>query len=273
MSQTRPFQPLHISATAEDFIGNNGNGKYLLLPGSDSRAKKISQLFDNIPIVRASSRGHNLYIGTITRNNITIDIGAISTGMGTPSVDIILNELIKLGASKFLRVGTCGLLQPDTMKTGDLAIATSAIRDEGTTTCYVPKEYPAIASYQMVTASISAAKKIMGKENFHVGIFHTKDSLYAREFKQGPLIAENTKYMQNIKKAGAIASEMEASMIFILANYAQHTTQNDTISGAICSVLGEDDDFSTPEQTENSIKLMLDTAIEAYFNLNKQLDS
>lgn len=264
------FTPLHIAATSEDFIGNNGHGRYLLLPGSDSRAKKISQMFDKEPVIRASSRGHNLYTGTITHDGVTIDIGAISTGMGTPSTDIILNELIKLGASKLLRVGTCGLLQPRFMKAGDLAIATSAIRDESATTRYVPKEFPAVASHDMVSASIVAAKEIIGS-NFHTGIFHTKDSLYAREFKQGPMEIENSRYMEIIKNSGAIASEMEASMLFILASYYKNSLQSNIMAGAMCTVLGEDDDFGTPEDVSKATTQMLEVAIRTYFHLHKQL--
>lgn len=272
MIKDNTFTPLHISATTNDFLGNGGHGRYLMLPGSDSRARKISEMFDSSPTIRHSSRGHNLYLGTITRNNITIDVGAISTGMGTPSADIILNELIKLGASKLLRVGTCGLLQPKFMKAGDLAIATASVRDENATTRYVPIEYPAVASHLMISSNIKAAKKIM-ENNFHVGVFHTKDSLYAREFKQGPMQIENSRYMQIIKDSGAIASEMESSIFFVLTNYYKNLLQKNIISGALCTVLGEDDDFGTPEQINKAIEKMLEVAVESYFNLHQQLQN
>ena len=269
------FEPLHITATHEDMQGNDGRGRYLFLPGSDGRAKEISECFE-VTAVRTCSRGHNLYIGTVERDGITIDVGVISTGMGVPSVDIILSELLKLGGRKFLRLGTCGLLQPSFMKGGDLAIATAAVRDDHATTCYLPKEFPVIASYELVEASINASKKVKHTGQIHVGIFHSKDSLYAREFKQGPLAKENTTYMTSLKDAGNIASEMEASMLFTLCNIADaHRKNRDLFSkdrvlaGTICSVLGEEDDFGDPDMVKNMIHEMIEMGIQSFIELNR----
>ncbi len=269
------FKPLHISATHEDMLGNNGKGRYIFLPGSDGRAKKISQYFDEVTAVRTSSRGHNFYIGTVSREGVTVDIGVISTGMGTPSVDIILNELLKLGGKKFLRLGTCGLLQPSFMKGGDLAIATAAIRDDHATNCYMPPAFPAVAAQELVQASIRAAEKIEHNGSNHVGIFHSKASLYAREFKQGAMAEQNTNYMGVLKRAGAIASEMEASMIFTLCGMADAQRKDRALlsservlSGTICAVLGEEDDFGDPAMVENMIDALIETGIQSFIELN-----
>lgn len=50
----------HINATTEDLAGNHGIGRYILLPGSDGRAKEISQHFNNLTI-KSHPRGHNLF--------------------------------------------------------------------------------------------------------------------------------------------------------------------------------------------------------------------
>jgi len=196
--------------------------------------------------------------------------------MGAPSVDIILSELLKLGGKKFLRLGTCGLLQPDFMKGGDLAIATAAVRDDHATTCYLPKEFPAIASYELVEAAVNATKKTNHTGQVHVGVFHSKDSLYAREFKQGPLAKKNADYMLQLKNAGVIASEMEASMIFTLCNIADaHRKNRDllskdrVLSGTICSVLGEEDDFGDPAMVQKMIHEMIEMGIQSFFELNR----
>ncbi|QSH41122.1 nucleoside phosphorylase [Lentisphaerota bacterium ZTH] len=270
------FEPLHITATHEDMCGNDGRGRYIFVPGSDGRAKKISEYFDQVTAVRKSSRGHNLYIGTITRDGTTIDIGVISTGMGAPSVDIILNELLKLGGKKFLRLGTCGLLQPAFMKGGDHAIATAAIRDDHATRCYVPAEYPASASMEMVQAAVTASEKAKHSGNIHVGIFHSKDSLYAREFKQGAMAEQNSEYMAILKRAGAVASEMEASMIFTLCNMADAHRQDRSLMskdrvlcGTICGVLGEEDDFGHPDMVKIMTDEMVEIGIQTFVELNR----
>ncbi|MBN2689589.1 MAG: nucleoside phosphorylase [Gammaproteobacteria bacterium] len=270
------FEPLHITATHEDMLGNNGHGRYIFLPGSNGRAKKISEMFDKITNIKTSSRGHDLYTGEITIDNTKIDVGAISTGMGTPSVDIILNELLKLGGKKFLRVGTCGLLQSKFMKGGDIALATAAVRDDHATECYIPPEYPAVASYEMVQAAINAQKTMGLTRNVHVGIMHSKDSLYAREFKQGAMQKQNTEYMETLKNAGAVASEMEASMLFTLCGMADaHRENRDLMSkdrvlaGTLCAVLGEEDDFGTPEMVTAMINDMIRLGFYTFAELHK----
>jgi uridine phosphorylase len=49
-------------------------------------------------------------------------VGICATGMGCPSVDLIVTELIMLGGRRFFRVGTCGSLQPKLIRYGDLVV-------------------------------------------------------------------------------------------------------------------------------------------------------
>lgn len=258
------FKPEHINANHEDFMGNKGRGRYILFPGSDGRAKQIAeQTFNNLS-VKESPRRHNLYLGTIGEGSQKIDVASISSGMGTPSLDIIFNELVRLGAKRFLRIGTAGLMQPQFMKGGDFAVATGAVRDEGATRNYVPPEYPAIASIDMVIAAQIAAKKLGCENKTHFGLMHSKDSLYAREFEEGPMVKKNKEYMDILRNAGVVASEMEASMLFVLAALFNHKLNPKGVksdvdrikAGAICLILGEKDDFGDAETIKrNTIEL------------------
>jgi uridine phosphorylase len=162
------------------------------------------------------------------------------------------------------------------MKGGDLAVATAAVRDDHATKCYTPVEYPAIASYELTQAIVTASKKTELTGNLHVGIFHTKDSLYAREFKQGAMADDNEHYMNTLKRAGAIASEMEDSMIFTLCNIADsHREDRSLISkdrilaGAICAVLGEEDDFGDSDMVKKMTNSMIELGLQAYAELYK----
>ena len=94
------FTPEHMTASEEDFEGNNGIGRYVLLPGSDGRAEKIAQNFSDVTVTRHSRR-HNVYKGTLEHLGKSIDVAAVSSGMGTPSLDIIVNELGQLGVKRF----------------------------------------------------------------------------------------------------------------------------------------------------------------------------
>lgn len=180
---------------------------------------------------------------------------------------------------RFLRVGTSGLLQPSFMKGGDLVIATASVRDEGTSRCYVPIEYPAVSSIEFVLAAQRATKKINLAHKTHTGIIHSKDSLFAREFSEGLLSQENKRYMGMLCDAGVIASEMEASLLFTLANLFNHqlrlkTQKNDYIhsikAGAICVVLGEGSDFGTPESLQKMTEEINKLALQTIMSLAEQ---
>lgn len=264
------FKPEHINANVEDFEGNQGHGRYIFLPGSDGRAKQISERFSNVTI-KEHSRRHNLYKGTIERDGQKIDVASISSGMGTPSLDIICNELLHLGARRFLRVGTAGLVQPAYMKPGDLVIGTGSVRDDGASKTYVPPEFPAIASLEMINAALRASKKV--KNTVHAGILHSKDSLFAREFGQGTMSQENKRYMEILKDAGVVASEMESAMLFILAEIWDHKMKKEkkgrVFAGALCAVVGEGENFGSKEAIAKMTDDLIDLSIETYLELFK----
>lgn len=94
-------------------------------------------------VVKKHPRGHDLHMGKIKGTNV--DVGIISTGMGCPSVDIIMSELILLGGKWFVRIGTSGSMNK-TLKVGGIVIGTGGVRDEGTSRHYAPMEYPSLAS-------------------------------------------------------------------------------------------------------------------------------
>ncbi|EER12891.1 Uridine phosphorylase, putative, partial [Perkinsus marinus ATCC 50983] len=221
------FKPMHVTVTPEHCLGNGGLGRFWILPGSRDRAQQIAETFLQDCEVIASPRGHDGYIGKYEAPDGTVvDIGAISTGMGAPSVDIIATEMIKLGAKVLVRVGTAGAMQK-TLGIGDIVIATGAVRDEGTSRHYMPLEFPALGSAAVVTAMCSAAQHQLEAEDeelkegaqwvYDAGPVHSKDSLMAREFKFGPYAAEHKRYMEVLENLGCLASEMEVAMLFSLA--------------------------------------------------------
>lgn len=259
---SKGFVPFHINASVDDFKINNGLPRYIILCGSDERAAKISKHFEHLTI-KKSTRNHHLYLGTLPYNNISISIGAISTGMGTPSADIIINELFLLGARRFLRIGTAGSLQPFHIKTGSLVVATAAVRDEDTSRCYIYPEFPAIATPFFTAALMRSAHHLgYSKETFQ-GIVHTKSSLYAREMNQS-FLKENKDYMANMRKAGVLATEMECSQLFILSSLLQTeesvkmTFRRESQCGAILAIIGD----NTPITMGSEPIAAIDKAIE-----------
>lgn len=186
-------------------------GRYVLLPGDPGRCEKIAAFFDN-PRLVAQNREYMTYTGTLLGEKVSVT----STGIGCPSAAIAVEELIKIGADTFIRVGTSGGMQPGT-RTGDLAIVSGAIRDEGTTRHYLPVEFPAIADLDVVLALRQAAEGLGFP--YRVGVSHSKDSFFGEvEKERMPMSGRLQSRWDAWVAGGAICSEMEAAAIFILAS-------------------------------------------------------
>lgn len=186
-------------------------GRYVLLPGDPGRCEPIAALFDSAEHV-ASNREYTTYTGLLNGEKVSV----VSTGIGCPSAAIAVEELIKIGADTFIRVGTSGAIQPGTPD-GTLAVVTGAIRDEGTSSHYLPIEFPAIADPQVVDALAIAAKRL---EIPHMlGVSQSKDSFYGEtEPERMPLAGQLADRWNAWIGGGAICSEMEASAIFVIAS-------------------------------------------------------
>ena len=107
-------------------IHNGQVGKYVILPGDPKRCEKIAAYFEH-PVLIADSREFVTYTGTLEGETVSVT----STGIGGPSAVIAMEELFKAGAHTFIRVGTCGGIDTE-VQSGDLVIATGAVRAEGT---------------------------------------------------------------------------------------------------------------------------------------------
>ena len=104
------------------------------------------------------------------------------------------------------------------VKSGDLVIATGAIRMEGTSREYAPIEYPAVADFHMVQALVQAAEK--GKYPYHVGVVQCKDAFYGQHDPETkPVSYELLNKWEAWKRLGCLASEMESAALFVVGNY------------------------------------------------------
>lgn len=261
--------PQHIHASSNDLCGNQGLGRYIFLTGSDSRAQQIAEQFDDLSVL-THPRQHNLYLGTISGADAStaksIDVAAISTGMGGSSADIIINELIMLGARRLLRVGTAGSLQPGRIQVGDVVIATGAVRDDKASWDYIYKEYPALSSIEYLIATGRALSTNATNVRAHFGIVHSKSSLYAREFHLS-LLQNNDQYMDAMQRAGVLASEMECAQLFILSSLLHATPEPENspiLCGCILAIIGDQTSFSSEiacvnKTVSKAISLSMDT--------------
>lgn len=193
-------------------VGKGEVGRYVILPGDPKRCEKIAKYFDD-PVFVADNREYVTYTGTLDG----VKVSVTSTGIGGPSASIAMEELYRCGADTFVRIGTCGGMQPE-VKSGDVIIATGAIRMEGTSKEYAPIEFPAVADLEVTNALVEGAKK-EGCE-FHTGVVQCKDAFYGQhEPERMPVSYELQNKWEAWKRMGCKASEMESAALMIVAGH------------------------------------------------------
>jgi len=223
-----------------------------LLPGDPGRVDRIAGHCDSSEIV-AENREYKVVNAEYDGTPLTI----CSTGIGSPSAAIAVEELAAVGVDAVLRVGTTGALQSG-IEIGDMVVATGAAKDEGTTGRYESDTYPAVPDYEVLSGLVDAAEA--NDEDVHVGPVATDDAFYA----------ETDEYVEAWESAGVLAVEMEAAAIFTLAR------RKGLRSGAICTVdgnlvegtqKGETDDDELPEKAKNNVERAIDIALDAAASL------
>ena len=186
-------------------------GKYVILPGDPGRCEAIAALFDDAQHV-AQNREFNIYTGTLLGEKVSV----CSTGIGGPSASIAMEELHNVGADTFIRVGTCGGIRLD-VRSGDVVVATGAIRYEHTSMEYAPIEYPAVPDFDLTLALRDAALALGCRT--HLGVVQCKDSFYGQHSpEKSPVSYELLQKWESWKRLGVLASEMESAALFVVAS-------------------------------------------------------
>jgi uridine phosphorylase len=184
-------------------------GEYVLVPGDPGRTPMIAKYLDDAREV-AFSREYRTFTGSLGG----VPVSTISSGMGGPSVAIAIEELSELGVHTFLRVGTCGAAQPE-IKMGDLVIGIGSVRSEGTPNGYVPLEYPAIASLEVVNALMDSAEA--ARVPHHCGILRSVDALYSDLVPDSMPRPNLREELEMWSRAGILSNDMESSTLFVVA--------------------------------------------------------
>lgn len=194
---------IHLRADAEDYA------PVVLLPGDPNRATRISERFDGGPR-RAGARLVNSHRGLLgyTGKFNGVPVSVQTTGMGTPSLSIVVEELLRLGARRLIRVGTCGGIGRG-VRTADLVIATGAAPVDGSTLTYLGGErYAPVPDFELTRGLVDGAKA--AGVRFHTGPVATVDVFYNRD----------PDYASRWRERGVLAFEMEAAALFFLASRA-----------------------------------------------------
>ncbi len=236
----------HIHLTEEQ------SAKYAIIPGDPGRVPKIAAFLDDAKQV-GCNREYNSYLGYLDGEKVLV----VSTGIGGPSCAICVEELAKIGVDTFIRVGTCGGMQPE-VEPGDVIIGSGAIRQDGTSREYLPIEFPAVADFKVTQALYNAAEKLGYRS--HVGVVQAKDSFYGQHSPESMPIAPELLYKWEAwKRGGCLASEMEGAALFIVGAARKLRT------GAVfhCVWNQEVAKSGMPKERKEDTSCAIKTAIEA----------
>jgi len=246
-----------ISSDVQYHIGlKKGDvGRYVILPGDPGRVPKIAGYFDDAKEM-ANNREYRTYTGSVDG----IKVSCTSTGIGCPSTAIAIEELIKIGADTFIRIGTAGSLQKE-VGLGDVCVTTAAVREEGTTQQYVPLSYPAVADLDVTWALREGAKKLGLK--VHAGIGQCKDAFYTegKEGEELPLANYNRDRWTAWYRSNVISTSMESAALFVVSSIRR------VHAGEILAIIG-----LTYDDKPIVAKVGVDDAIKAAIEAIKILE-
>ncbi len=193
-------------------VGLGDVGKYCIVPGDPGRCEKIAAMLDE-PYHVNTNREYNIWNGKLNGETVTV----CSTGIGGPSTAIAVEELVMSGVTTFIRVGTCGGIDLD-VRSGDVVIASGAIRQDGTSREYAPLEFPAVANADVLFALRESARELEYPN--HTGVVQAKDSFYGQHSPaRMPVSYQLTNQWEAWKRLGTLASEMESGTLFVVGSY------------------------------------------------------
>jgi purine-nucleoside phosphorylase len=242
---------IHLRAEAGDYA------PLVLLPGDPGRATMIAGMFDGgLDNARKVNEHRSLLGYTGTYNGVPVSVQ--TSGMGTPSFSIVMEELIMLGVRRFIRTGTCGGIGRG-LKTGDVIVATAAVPADGATRTYLHGDpFAPAADFELTRALVDAARA--GGVEPAIGVVQSVDVFYNSD----------PDYAGKMRSRHVIAVEMEAAALFYLAMREQGKG-NDVRAGCVLTVsdtLVKDDesfgaDYMALEDLEAATRRMIEIALEA----------
>ena len=227
------------------------------MPGDPKRVDVIASCLEDVKEL-TFNREYRSIIGTYKGMKV---IG-ISTGKGGSSVAIAVEELKKIGVHTMMRIGSAGAMQ-EGIGLGDLIIAEGAIRDEGTSRCYIDPIYPAVPDYRLIGHCADAARD-SGYE-YHVGIVLSHESFYYDED------AENC---ERWSKKGVLGSDFETAALYTVGRLrGVHTAS--ILNNVV--LWGENTEDSIGSYQDGAERTALGerrevlTALEAMYRLEQEL--
>jgi uridine phosphorylase len=232
--------------------------KLALLSGDPDRAKMIAKMHFSKVKMLSEHRGLNSYIGYLPNGRAIL---SATSGMGAPSLSIVVNELVQVGVETIIRIGTCGSIQAH-VKPGSVVISSAALCRQGAANDIAPVEYPAAAD-PFVTVKLAEAAKSLEIEH-HVGITASVDTFYEGQERVGSANPNLQQWLRNIteeyRRLNVLNYEMESGTLFKMGNVYGFA------AGCVCGVIAQRTASeqvvleSKASAVENAIKVAVNVA-------------
>ena len=142
----------------------------ILVVGDPNRVDIVAKSLDDVEPI-----AHNREYRTITGQFQGVKIGVVSHGVGSAGAGACFEELCQAGATRIIRAGSAGGMQPG-IGAGDVVIAKGAVREDGLSPKLVPLSYPALVAPEVLLAMRSAATAL--DVSHHEGLVLTSDMFY-----------------------------------------------------------------------------------------------
>ncbi len=234
-------------------LGPGELAEHILLPGDPDRTARIAARLDTIELER-----RNREFATVTGTYAGRRVSVVATGIGTDNVEIVVAEILAIThRPTFIRVGSCGSLQPE-IGLGDLVVTSGAVRLEATTSFFVHDGYPAVADFEAVAALVEAAHRLGHRA--HVGVTATAPGFFGAQGRPIPqLPIRYPDLAEEMARQRVLNFEMEASALLVLAGLARCR------AGVVCAVYAQRStgEFVVGEAKERAEAACVETGLEA----------
>ena len=222
----------HIGFNRED-LGKNPP-LMALLCGDPERSRQIAEETPGVTLLKTLSlqRGLNSYLVRLSNDRPLL---IATSGMGAPSLSIVVNELYQVGIRQMIRVGTCGAIADD-ITTGSVVISRAALCRQGAAEDIAPLEYPAAADPFLTVALVEAARTL--DIPWHLGITASVDTFYeGQERSQSTANPHLLRHLNGIteeyRQLNILNYEMEAGALFKMAGVYGFA------AACVCAVLAD----------------------------------
>jgi uridine phosphorylase len=217
-----------------------------LLSGDPDRSELIATEHLDDMAVLSRHRGLDSFIAHLGGGQPVV---CATSGMGAPSMSIVVNELVQAGIGTIIRIGTSGSIQ-ERVKSGSVVIGSGALTLQGAAADIAPPEFPAVAD-PFLTVTLAHAADELGLDR-HVGVMASTDTFF--EGQERSTSSANPHLLRRLRGAideyaalNVLNFEMEAGTLFKMGAVYGFA------AACVCGIIAERIEDERPDLEEKDV--------------------